>query len=181
MVLLLTLGAIAACQAGAATERGATNSTGIIGVTTYPTRDRQQAPALAGKTLTGQAWSLASKDTGDIVIVNVWASWCGPCRGELPMLAAAAKRMQGEGVRFLGIDEQDRASHARAFASSTGLTYPNLVDQSGSLLRELRLLPQAAVPSTLVLDTHRRMAARVIGAITSKELATIIKGLRKET
>lgn len=95
------------------------------------------------------------------------------------MLAAAAKRLRGKGIRFLGLDEQDRASHARAFITSTGVTYPNLVDRNGSLLRELRLLPQAAVPSTLVLDTHGRMAARVIGAITAKELAAIVKGLRE--
>lgn len=180
LVLLLTLGLVAGCANAAGVGRGATNSTDVVGVTTYPIHDRSPAPDLSGRTLTGASWSLASQDRGDIVVVNVWASWCGPCRGELPMLAAAAQRLRNRGVRFLGLDERDHASHARAFVASTGATYPNLMDTNGSLLRELPLLPQAAVPSTLVLDTQGRMAARVIGAITAKQLAAIVSGLRKE-
>jgi thiol-disulfide isomerase/thioredoxin len=179
LVGLLCVGILVGCDPSNV-GRGATNSTDIVGVTTYPVKDRAPAPALVGTTLTGQSWSLASQDRGDIVFINVWASWCGPCRSELPMLAAAAKRLRSQGVRFLGVDERDHASHARAFIASTGATYPNLFDPNGSLLRELTLLPQAGVPSTLVLDPRGRMAARVIGAITSKELAAIVSGLRKE-
>jgi thiol-disulfide isomerase/thioredoxin len=181
IAVLACLGILTACQSGSTLGAGATNSTGIIGVTTYPVHDRRAAPALAGETLDGRAWSLASQDRGHIVVINVWASWCGPCRGELPTLASAAKRLgPDDGVRFVGLDEADRASDARAFVASTGITYPSLVDSSGSLLRELRLLPQAGVPSTLVLDTHGRMAARVIGAITAIELDKIVRGLRVE-
>jgi thiol-disulfide isomerase/thioredoxin len=179
LVCLLCLGVLLACDPSTV-GRGATNSTDVVGVTTYPVQDRSPAPALAGETLTGQSWSLATQDRGDIVFVNVWASWCGPCRSEMPMLAAAAKRLRSKGVRFLGLDEQDRASHARAFVASTGVTYPNLVDSNGSLLRKLRLLPQEAVPSTLVLDSQGRMAARVIGAITAKELTAIVSTLRRQ-
>lgn len=179
--MLACIGILTACQSGTTLGTGATNSTDIVGVTTYPIQDRTVAPALGGETLDGHAWSLAAKDRGHIVVINVWASWCGPCRGELPTLASAAKRLgPDDGVRFVGLDEQDRESHARSFAASAGVTYPNLVDRNGSLLRELRLLPGAAVPSTLVVDTHGRMAARVIGAITSIELDKIAGELHAE-
>jgi thiol-disulfide isomerase/thioredoxin len=178
LVCLLCLGFLVACDPGNV-GRGATNSTDIVGVTTYPVKDRSPAPVIAGKTLAGASWSL-TQDRGDVVFVNVWASWCGPCRSELPMLAAAAKRLRSQGVRFLGLDERDHASHARTFLASTGVTYPNLIDTNGSLLRELRLLPQAGIPSTLVVDAQGRMAARVIGAISARELAAILTGLRKK-
>lgn len=135
------------------------------------------APDLRGHSLDGRQVSLAALDQGHITVINVWASWCGPCKGELPLLASAAKRLRSDGVRFLGLDERDISSHARAFAASKGVTYPNLVDSEGSLLEQLKLLPQDAVPSTLVLDAQGRMAARVIGAITSRELTTILKDL----
>jgi peroxiredoxin len=96
------------------------------------------------------------------------------------MLAKAAKSLRREGVRFLGVDEEDSSSRARAFAASVGATYPSLVDKEGLLLRKLTVLPQVGIPSTLVLDANGRMAARVIGPITSPQLQQIVKGLRNQ-
>jgi thiol-disulfide isomerase/thioredoxin len=171
---------VAACQANVAANGKGANSTDTVGLTTYPVQARELAPALSGKTLNGRSISLASLERGDIVVINVWASWCGPCRDELPKLAAADKQLRHEGVQFLGLDERDVTSKARAFVASTGASYPNLVDTNGELLQKLRPLPQAAIPSTLVLDRHGRMAARVIGPITSPELRRIMRGLRSE-
>lgn len=96
------------------------------------------------------------------------------------MLATAARTLKPEGVRFLGVDEQDTTAKARAFVTSVGATYPSLVDSDGLLLRRLRLLPQLGVPSSLVLDRHGRMAARVIGPMTAQQLQRIVGGLQKE-
>jgi thiol-disulfide isomerase/thioredoxin len=178
-VLLTVLFALVACDASA-TGSGV-NSTGVPGVTTYPARTRLPAPSLVGETLNGQSVSLRSFDTGHIVVINVWASWCAPCRSESPMLAKAAQSLRSEGIRFLGVDEEDSSSHARTFVASTGATYPNLIDKEGSLLRKLTVLPQAGIPSTLVLDVSGRMAARVIGPITSRQLQQIVKGLREKS
>jgi thiol-disulfide isomerase/thioredoxin len=178
-VLLIVLVALVACDAGATSSD--VNSTGVPGVTTYPTQTRLPAPALVGDTLDGQSVSLRSLDTGHIVVINVWASWCAPCRSESPMLAKAAQSLRSEGIRFLGVDEEDSSSHARAFVASTGATYPNLIDKDGSLLRKLTVLPQVGIPSTLVLDVSGRMAARVIGPITSRQLQQIVKGLREKS
>jgi thiol-disulfide isomerase/thioredoxin len=115
------------------------------------------------------------------VVLNVWASWCVECRTESPLLARAAKTFATQGVRFLGVDEQDQTSDARAFVASTGSTYPHLVDRDGSLLRTLALLPQVGIPSTLVIDRYGRMAARVIGPVTTFEITTIIRDLQRES
>ena len=158
----------------------ATNGALGVGTTVFAANERQSAPLLAGTTLDGTRLSLDASRTHQIVVVNVWASWCAPCRDESPALAEMAKRMQPSGVRFVGIDEQDKAAAARAFVATTHSTYPHLVDQDGSLLRTLRLLPQAGVPSTLVLDHDGRMAARVIGPTTSPALQRILNGLLAE-
>jgi thiol-disulfide isomerase/thioredoxin len=173
---------LAGCAGGGGAVGGATsaNSTDVVGVTTFPVEGRSLPPALAGKTLTGTTLSVSSYAPGDIVFINVWASWCDPCRAESPMLATESKALANDGVRFLGIDEQDTAPAARAFVTSVGATYPDVVDADGSLLRKLKLLPQMGVPSTLVLDRHGRMAARVIGPMTAVQLQKIVKTLDSE-
>jgi thiol-disulfide isomerase/thioredoxin len=180
-ILVLASALVSACGTTRVAATGSSDSTDVVGVTTFPVQSRQLPPALVGTTLAGGSLALGSYAPGDIVFVNIWASWCDPCRAESPMLAAAAKSLQNDGVRFLGVDEQDTSSSARAFVTSVGATYPDLVDNDGSLLRKLKLLPQMGVPSTLILDRHGRMAARVIGPMTSKQLQQIVKTLRSET
>jgi thiol-disulfide isomerase/thioredoxin len=174
--LILGAALVAACAA----TNGPAGSTNIVGVTIFSPDSRQTPPSLAGTTLSGDSLAVSSLSHGDIVFINVWASWCGPCREESPMLATAAKTLEGDGVTFLGLDEQDHAADARNFVASVGATYPDLVDGDGSLLRKLKLLPQMGVPSTLVLDKHGLMAARVIGPMTSEQLDQIVKRLQSE-
>jgi thiol-disulfide isomerase/thioredoxin len=123
-------------------------------------------PALAGSTLSGTPLTAATYAAGSPLVVNVWASWCSPCRDEVPLLARAAR----QGVRVLGIDERDSAAQARHFARSHGVTYPSLSDSDGRVLAGLRVLPQAGIPSTLVVDAAGRMVARVVGPLTSRSL-----------
>jgi thiol-disulfide isomerase/thioredoxin len=152
-----------------------------VGVTLYSRDHRQHAPNLVGPTLAGNKFSLDQADADRVVVLNVWASWCAPCRDESPMLAALAKRLQGDDVDFVGLDERDTTAQARAFVTATHSPYPHLVDKDGSLLLKLRILPQVAIPSTLVLDRRGRMAARVIGPITAAALRHIIDELGKES
>jgi thiol-disulfide isomerase/thioredoxin len=170
-----------ASQGGTARSTKPAGSVDVVGVTTYAAAERRAVPAVAGQSLDGRSLSLDGLARGKIVVLNVWASWCGPCREESPMLAAAAKSLEAKGVLFLGIDEQDQAAAARAFASSTGMAYPSFVDKDGSLLRKLTMLPQMGIPSTLVLDRRARVAARVIGPITLSEVTQVIDKLLAET
>jgi thiol-disulfide isomerase/thioredoxin len=169
------------CGAPRGSASKAAGSVDVVGLTTYAINDRHPAPALKGKAFDGTALSLGSVGQGKVVVLNVWASWCGPCREESPMLGAAAKAYAAQGVVFVGIDEADTTSAGRAFATSSGMTYPSFVDPDGVLLSKLKMLPQMGIPSTLVLDTHGRIAARVIGPTTAAELQQVLDGLVAQT
>ena len=144
-----------------------------VGVTTYPVGNRPAIPALRGTTLQGAQLQLSSL-RGHVVVLNTWASWCYPCRTESPTLAHIAADTNRLGVRFVGIDEQDSAVNARAFVKTNDATYPQLIDADGKLLQSLRLVPPAAIPSTLVLDRSGLVAARVIGPIDSATFESVV-------
>lgn len=90
-------------------------------------------------------------------------------------MAAAARRFADRGVRFVGVDEHDTATAARAFATAAGVGYPQLTDPSGRLLGALPQLPQLGIPSTLVLDRSGRPAARIIGPASRALLTTAVR------
>jgi thiol-disulfide isomerase/thioredoxin len=176
IVVLLTL-VVTGCTAltrsdrqQPANESGSLNS---VGVTTYQVGNRPTLPALGGTTLQGAPLQLKSL-LGHVVVLNTWASWCYPCRAESPALAKIAADSQHLGVRFVGIDEQDNTIKAVAFVTTTGATYPQLIDSDGKLLQSLRLVPPSAIPSTLVLDSSGFVAARIIGPIDPATFASVV-------
>jgi thiol-disulfide isomerase/thioredoxin len=178
---VVTLAASIALTGCAGASGASKNSVDVVGLTTYAVNARHAAPALTGKTFDGRALSLSALGAGKVVLLNVWASWCGPCREESPMLGASAKTYEPQGVVFVGIDEQDTTSAGRAFATSAGMTYPHFVDPDGALLAKLKMLPQMGIPSTLVLDKHGRIAARVIGPTNAVEIKQVLGNLTAET
>jgi len=139
----------------------------------FPVAERTPAPRLSGTTITGGSFDLSDATGHGLVAVNVWASWCGPCRKEMPVLVRAA----GKSLQVVGIDERDSAGSARDFATSRGARYPSLADPKGRLLAHLRMLPQTGVPSTVFLDRQGRVAARVIGPVDSHVLGRILRQL----
>jgi thiol-disulfide isomerase/thioredoxin len=109
---------------------------------------------------------------GGPAVVNLWASWCGPCRREMPMLAEAARR--NPDVRFVGINTQDRPEAAADFLASTGVRYPQLVDVDGVVLADTRV---PGLPVTLALDPDGNVVDRVIGEASAEELAKLLDPL----
>jgi thiol-disulfide isomerase/thioredoxin len=178
--LTVAIGVLPGCGLAKGPPKPQDSAIDVVGLRIYPVGSREDAPALAGAGLDGNPVSLHSVGRGDIVFVNVWASWCTPCRTESPLLARSAAALSARGVRFLGIDETDRPAAARAFVRTTGATYPQLVDPDGKLLRTLRMLPQRGIPSTLVVDRHGRIAGRVIGRITAADIRTVVDRLEHE-
>ena len=137
--------------------------------------DRGPAPDLAGTTLEGGEFRLADH-LGEVVVINVWASWCAPCRAEAPILESAWQQVQDEGVQFVGLDTRDTDAAARAFLDAYGITYPNLIDGDGRLqLLFSDTLPPQAIPSTLVIDREGRVAGRIIGRVTESTLLGLIE------
>jgi thiol-disulfide isomerase/thioredoxin len=142
-----------------------------VGVTAIAASQRVAAPKLTGTTLDGQKFSL-DQDKGDVVVINVWGSWCAPCREETAALEETYQKYQARGVKFLGINTRDITSAAVAFDRSMNVTYPSLQDPDETLLLQFKsMLPAADIPSSVIVDRNGKVAVRVIGAVTEPQLA----------
>lgn len=177
LTVLLTSTGVAACsndEVGSSGDAGFVSGKGII--TRLPVGDREQPGEVAGETLEGEAISLDDYE-GRTVVVNVWGSWCAPCRSEAPDLVAAAETLAGDGVEFLGINSRDldRAA-AQAFQRRFEVPYPSIYDQKGQTLLAFRgTLSPNAIPSTVVIDDQGRVAASVIGEVTESTLVGLVE------
>lgn len=137
--------------------------------------DRKAGPQLSGTLVDGMRFDLSAW-AGKPVVVNVWGSWCGPCKDEQPGLVIAAARLTPTGVQFLGLDEKDSPANALAHNRHFGVHYPSLSDTSGRQLLSFNgLIPSAAVPSTVVLDAQHRVAAVKIGRTTATTVVTMVE------
>jgi thiol-disulfide isomerase/thioredoxin len=149
-------------------------------IVVLPENERADAPDVAGPTLDGGSFRLADH-LGEVVVLNVWASWCAPCRAEAPGLAALSAEYGPDGVQFVGLDTRDSDVAARAFAERFGITYPNVIDRDG---RQQLLfggtLPPQAIPTTLVIDRQGRVAGRALGKVSDSTLRGMIEPLLAE-
>ena len=152
---------------------------GGVGLAQYPGDEGIPLPEIEGRTITGETLSL--KDLrGHVVVLNVWGSWCAPCRAEAPDLAKVAKETARRGVRFVGIDVRDNPAAGRAFEREFGTTYPSFDDQNGLVLAAFTgIVPVSAVPSTLVVDRDGVVRARNIGRIDDGTLRGLIEDAEK--
>lgn len=108
---------------------------------------------------------------GRPVVVNVWASWCGPCRVEAPLLERAAEEY-GDDVQFLGVASRDDRRDAEAFIERFDISYPNLLDTSGGIRRFLSV---RGLPTTYVFDRRGRLVGHVVGAVDEQKLAANVE------
>ena len=158
-----------------------TSANAEAGLTMYPRGERPGAPVLEGTTLDDETFQLSDL-TGHIVVINVWGSWCGPCRAETPDLVRIARQHENRGVRFVGIDTRDNLAAAKAFVDRFNVPYPSVFDENGAaLLPFVHLIPNAAVPSTIVVDADGKVAAKVVGRVTYNTLNGLLDDLEAET
>lgn len=109
---------------------------------------------------------------GKPVLINLWATWCGPCREEMPILQDAHIE-HGDKIAFLGVDTKDNPEAAAAFLEEVGVTYPQVVDLDGRLLVEHLRVP--GLPVTVVLDSEGKVIKKHVGAFTVESLDTLIR------
>lgn len=173
-LLAATLAGCSSDEVGASGDQGFVSGRGII--TTLPVAERKAPGEVAGETLDGEPIAL-SDFAGQVVVVNVWGSWCAPCRAEAPMLAEAARDLAKDDVAFLGIDSRDPSrSAAQAFVRRFDLPYPSIYDQQGETLLAFRgTLNPNAIPSTVIIDREGRVAASVLGEITRTTLYDLVE------
>jgi thiol-disulfide isomerase/thioredoxin len=135
------------------------------------------APQLSGPKLGGGSLSLA-EFRGKVVVVNLWGSWCGPCRREQPELERVWREYRERGVQFLGVNVRDGEVAARAFQEEFGVTYPSFFDPSAGLTFKLK---SQVVPTTYVIDAEGNIAFRLTGRVDAALLRNALDvTLRKE-
>ena len=151
----------------------------MIGVESVAADDRVPLPPVAGPTLDGGQLDVADL-RGRVVVLNSWASWCAPCREEVPSFVALADGRDPGDVALVGLNVRDQASAANAFVADFRIPYPSIVDAEGELLSTIPGVPPSALPSTVILDREGRIAARIIGVTDSGELAALIDAILEE-
>ena len=125
-----------------------------------------QAPGFALERLDGKGTLELESLRGKTVVLNFWASWCGPCKDEAPLLQEAFERWEGKDVVFIGVDVQDFRGDARAFIERFGTTYPNVYDGKGSTVGRYGV---TGYPETFFVDPDGKVRWRISGPVRDAE------------
>ncbi len=151
------------------------------GVCLPPPDDRPQAPAEARPVLGEDATVSLDEFAGDVVVVNFWASWCGPCRREQPDLNRAAADLEELGVSFLGVNVQDDSTaNALAHESEFEIPYPSIEDPSAQYAASFRGIGPRTMPSTVLVDRQGRVTVSLFGETDHAEVVTLARLLAEE-
>ncbi|MDR8390479.1 TlpA family protein disulfide reductase [Aliifodinibius sp. S!AR15-10] len=128
--------------------------------------------------LNGETFRL-SEQKGKVVLINIWATWCPPCRDETPDLVDLHEKYKDEGYLTLGvsIDEQGE-SVVRPFMEEYGVTYPMYIDSDGTVMEKYG--PTMGIPTTYIIGRQGNLRYFAVGAVTKKELEPRIKELLAE-
>jgi thiol-disulfide isomerase/thioredoxin len=173
-LVLASLLLLTGCSNGGASKAEESFIAGSGAVTKIKVGNRISAPAISGMTLSGKNFTFTK---GRVAVVNVWASWCSPCRAEEPTLAALSQKYSD--VQFIGILTRDNPVNAEAFNRKRGTPYPTLIDDS-ILIGFRKSLPANAIPTTVVIDRDGNVAARISGSVTVASLSNLIEEVSAE-
>ena len=173
-LVLASLLLLTGCSNGGASKAEESFIAGSGAVTKIKVGNRISAPAISGMTLSGKNFTFTK---GRVAVVNVWASWCSPCRAEEPTLSVLSQKYAD--VQFIGILTRDNPVNAEAFNRKRGTPYPTLIDDS-ILIGFRKSLPANAIPTTVVIDRDGNVAARISGSVTVASLSNLIEEVSAE-
>lgn len=180
--LLAALVVLSGCTTSGADEGTRSGSEdGYVGarsLTQIPPGDRKDAPEVSGPML-GEDKQVSTGDyDGKIIVLNVWGSWCAPCRKEAEGLQKASTET-ADVAQFVGVNTRDgNEAQGEAFNRAFEITYPSIYDPQGKeLLKFAGDLPPAAIPSTLIIDADGKIAVRILGPISEITLVELINDI----
>ncbi len=174
--VLISVMLLTACSGGGISAQSENSFVSGTGTSVYiKINDRKEAPEISGELLMGGSKTLAS---GQIKVINVWASWCAPCRAEAPLLQEFS--VQYPEVQFAGILTRDNLSSAISFYENFKITYPTFIDDSLLIGFKGSLIPNA-IPTTIIIDKNNKVAVRISGEVTVAGLRDLLNKVLAES
>lgn len=149
-----------------------------------PADERGSIGEMSGPDLMEDGTTTSLSDfEGDVVVVNVWGQWCGPCRAEADDLEIVYENTQDLGVSFLGINVRDnQQDKAQDFVVDNNVTYPSIYDPSMRTLLALgQSYPTSVIPTTIVLDREHRVAAVFLTELLVEDLQPVVERIAAES
>jgi DsbE subfamily thiol:disulfide oxidoreductase len=158
-------------------------ATSLFFATRHPAKDANElpspllghvAPSIVGATLRGQSFDLAAY-RGQLVVINFWASWCGPCKSEGPELSTLAwEQQQVHGAAVVGVVFNDSIGSATEFEKTYGSLYTSVIDTKGEIANAYGVTNP---PTTYIIDRSGHIAAAFLGETTSAQLTAALNGI----
>lgn len=142
----------------------------LVGTQEVAEDERGEPISFTGTTTNGEELDLADL-RGRVVVLNSWASWCAPCRSEMPAFVDLHATVDPNEVAVIGLNVSDEPGAAAEFIDELGMTFPTVVDRAGEILATIPGVPPKSLPSTVILDREGRIASRIIGPTDSIGLA----------
>jgi thiol-disulfide isomerase/thioredoxin len=183
LTALLLVTAVGCSVGRSSSPATGTGGNGYVGAaasfTLVAPADRKPAPVAEGRQLGAGDRTISTGDyPGKVIVLNVWGSWCGPCRQEAPALQGASVATR-KVAQFVGINSRDPdPGPPEAFVRVRSITYPSIYDPDGKVLVAFAgNLPLVQIPSTLVIDRQGRVAARIVGTISKTSLVGLVNDI----
>jgi thiol-disulfide isomerase/thioredoxin len=184
VTVLVTAAVLAGCTGKDAVDQSAGGEYRFVTATqvghVFAAADRKPAGPVTGTLINGGAYSLAA-DKGKVVVINFWASWCGPCKTETPQLDALYRQLNPQGITVVGVDTKELSRDAgTSFITDNHISFPIIWDEPGKTALELGHIPASGLPFTVVIDKDQRVAAVYLQVLSPADLEPVLTSLAAE-